>query len=187
MDPIQMFAVCGSMPLLADEGGGFNPLDVGDWSLFLWTVVVFLVLFFILTKFAWRPILGMVSAREERIREDLANAEEARKEAEETREKHRREMEQASQQAKALLDETRERASTLQAELETKARDEAEAIVAKARTQIESEKVAAMQQIRDQVVDLSVEINRRLAAEGQSRDDHARLADELIPKLKSLN
>lgn len=178
-----------SLPLLATEGGegGFNPLQVGDWSLFFWTLIVFLVLFFFLSKYAWGPILKVVSDREDRIRDDIRSAEEARREAEEIRERHRREMEQAALKAKGFLDEARERAESLRADLERKAREEAEALMAKAKRQIDAEKVAAMQQIRDQVVEISVEINRRLLSEARGRDDHLRIAEELIPKLKNLS
>mgnify|MGYP001176885073 CR=1 FL=1 len=183
----QMIAL--PLPLLAggEASEGFNPLQVGDWSLYLWTVVVFLVLFFFLSKFAWGPILKMVSDREDRIRGDLSSAEEARREAEEIRERHRREMEQASIQAKGLLDEARERAAALQGQLEATARQEAEAMIAKAKRQIEADKLAAMQQIRDQVVDLSIEISRRLASESNSLEDHLRMASELIPKVSQLS
>jgi F-type H+-transporting ATPase subunit b len=178
-----------SLPLLMEEGASqpFNPLEAGDWSLFFWTLIVFLVLLFFLSKYAWGPILKMVSDREDRIRTDLSSAEDARRDAEEIRERHRREMEQAAVQAKGLLDEARERAESLRGELERAARTEAESILARARKQIEADKLSAMQQIRDQVVDLSIEINRKLAAQSAEREDYLRLATELVPKIRNLS
>lgn len=168
-------------------GGSFNPIKLDNWSLYFWTVIVFVLLLLLLMKFVWRPLMNAVDARESKIREDLEKAEQGRKEAEELREKHRVEMESAAQQAKASLDEARERAETLRTELETKAREEAQGIVERARQQIDAEKEQALREIKDQVVDLSVAITQRIIENAPGRDDHAREADALIARMKDLN
>lgn len=57
-----------------------NPLVQPDPGLFIWTILTFLVLLFLLAKFAWKPLLGMLERRETTIRQSLANAEKARDE-----------------------------------------------------------------------------------------------------------
>jgi F-type H+-transporting ATPase subunit b len=168
--------------LLAEEGK-FNPIDIGDWPLFFWTALVFVLLLTILSTKVWRPLMATIAKREDSIREDIQKAEEARQEAEAIREKHRREMEVAAQQAKALLDEARDRASLLSVDLERRARENAEQILTKARQQIEADKVLAMQQIRDQVVDLSVAITKQILHRSTDREDHLKVAETLIPKV----
>ena len=59
-----------------------NPLVQVDPGLFIWTIVTFLVLLTLLAKFAWRPLLQSLAAREETIRKSLADAEKARQELE---------------------------------------------------------------------------------------------------------
>jgi len=186
MESVMTSWVSGGLFLLSDEGGEFNPLGKGEPVLYFWTLVVFALLLVILTKFLWGPIMRAVSEREDRIKGDLDQAEEARREAEQVRDQHKKEMEAAAQGAKAILDEARERAESLRVDLERQAREGAEGIIAKARGQIEAEKTAAMQEIREQVVDLSVEITKRIVDHAVDREDHLRMAEELIPKVREM-
>ena len=169
------------LPLLE----GFNPLelDPGFWALSFWTAVVFVILLILLSKFAWKPLMAAVDSRESKIRDDIEKAEAARQEAEATRAAHQRELEQAAQQAKAALDEARERAEALREELKTQARSEADSLIAKAREQIDAEKRQAIEEIKDQMVELSVEISRRIATRTVDREDHLKEAEALLAKL----
>lgn len=175
------------LPMLA-EGGGFNPLELDPdfWALFFWTALVFLILLFLLGKYAWKPLMATVDAREKKIEGDIQNAEQARAEAEAARTKLQAEVEESAQKAKEALEEARERAEKLQAELKAQAHSEAEAMIAKARAQIDAEKRQALDQIKEQVVELSVEISKRIAAGSIDREDHLREADVLIQKLKEV-
>ena len=166
------------------EGGGFDPLVLGNWTLVLWTGIAFILLLVLLTRFAWKPLQETVKKREERIAGDLTQAEDARKEAEEIRVKHRAELDQAAKEAKALLEEARDRAGTLRGELEAQARLEAQGLIERARSTIEAEKQQALREIKDQVVDLSVAISSKLFEKSIDREDHLREADVLLSKLK---
>ena len=177
-------AASKGLPLLSD--GGFDPLGNVDGPLLAWTALVFVLLLVILSRFAWPKLVETISAREDKIRNDIEQAEEARREAEEAREKHKSEMEAAAQSVRAVLDEARERAESLRTELERGARTEAEEILAKARVQIEAERDQALQDIRDQVVDLSVEITKRIVEKVVDREDHLRMAEDLIPKVREI-
>ena len=182
-------SICGALGhstfLLADDEA-FNPLKVGDWPLYFWTVIVFILLLTVLTKFAWGPIMKVVADREQRIGDDIETAETQRREAEELHQQRTKELEAAHQDAKGLLDEARDRAASLRVELERDAREQAEGLVAKARDQIAAEKVQAMQEIRDQVVDLSVEITKQIVEKAVDREDHLRIAEALIPKVRDM-
>jgi len=173
-------------PLILAEGGDFNPLelDADAWSLVFWTAVAFLLLLFLLTKYAWGPLGSAVRSREQRIRDDLDKAEQARREAEETREKHRLEMERVAQETKSLLDEARQRAESVRADIESQAKSEADAIVERARKTIEAEKAQALQEIKDQVVDLSVTITSRLLERSTEPEDHLKEADALLARFR---
>ena len=172
--------------VLLEEDAGFDPTGKGETQLYFWTVLVFVLLLVLLTKFLWRPIMQTVGEREDRIKGDLEKAEEARVEAEASREKHSQEMEAVAQNAKAVLDEARQRAASLKVDLERQARAEADEIVSKARQQIEAEKVQALQDIRDQVVDLSVEITKQIVEKAVDREDHLRIAADMVPKVREM-
>ncbi len=172
---------------LLEGGGGFNPVDLGNPALLFWQLVVFAILFLLLWAKVWGPLMKTVRARETKIEGDIKAAETARLEAEAVREKHRREMDQAALAVKAMLEEAEARAAKLKSELEAEARVQAEGLVAKARAQILAEKAQALQEIRDQVVDLSVEITRRLLGREVGREDPLKEAEKLMPKVRNLS
>ena len=171
---------------LLSEEGGFDifRLDPDGWSLLFWTAITFLALLALLTRFAWKPLMQTIEGRETKLRDDIESAERARREAEEIRERHRAELEQAAQEARKTLDEARERGERLKQELALAARSEAEQMVAKARSQIDAERFQALQDIRDEVVDLAVEISRKVAAASAGQEDFLREADGVLANLK---
>ncbi len=170
--------------LLGGPDGPFNPIDIGNKSLLFWQVVIFGLLFTILLWKVWGPLMKTVTEREKKIQSDLASAEEARRTAEESRAKLQRELDQASASAKSMLAEAEARAAKLKTDLESQARAQAESMIQKAHAQIEAEKAQAIREIRDQVVDLSVEISRRLVGREVGREDHLKEADRLLEKVK---
>lgn len=173
--------------LLSGGDEAFNPLQISDTALLFWTAIIFFLLLFLLTKFVWGPLMKTVDAREARIKGDIEKAETARAEAERTAEAHTKELEKAAQNARSLLDEAEARATKLRSTLEAEARQAADALLLKARAQIQAEKAQALQEIRDQVVDLSVEISRRIASRPVDREDHLREADALLPQIRGLS
>ena len=78
-------------------------------GLFFWQTILFLVLVFILKKYAWKPILDSVSEREDTIRESLDSAENAKKELAELQSKNESLIAEAKIERDALLKEARER------------------------------------------------------------------------------
>jgi F-type H+-transporting ATPase subunit b len=165
--------------------GPFNPLEVGDGSLLFWQLIIFALLFFLLLWKVWGPLMRTVNERERRIQGDIDSAEAARREAEAARERLRVELDQASDSARRLLAEAEERAAKLRQEMEEEARVQAQAMIRKAQGQIEAEKAQAVREIRDQVVELSVEITRRLLRRDVGREDHLREAEALIARMRS--
>ena len=79
-----------------------------EFGLIFWTSITFLVLLFILKKFAWKPILGAVSEREKGIKDALASAVEARKEMENLQADNERILKEARAEREAMLKDARE-------------------------------------------------------------------------------
>lgn len=134
-------------------------------GLVFWTTIIFLLFFFILKKFAWKPILNAVKARDEMIRGSLASAEKARKEMAKLQSDNEAILKRAREERENILKEARDVRDKLIAEAKGKAAEEAEKLVEKARAGIEREKEVALADIREQVASLSVEIASKLLGE----------------------
>jgi F-type H+-transporting ATPase subunit b len=150
-----------------------------------WTVLIFSLFFLLLAKFAWKPILGAVKAREEMIKGALESAGKAREEMLKLQSDNEAILKKAREEREGILREAREVRDRLIAEAKGKAAEEAEKLVEKARTGIESEKRKALSEIRDQVAALSVEIASKILGEKLEKSGEQ---DKLIDNyLKDIN
>jgi F-type H+-transporting ATPase subunit b len=134
-------------------------------GLVFWTTVIFLLFFLILKRFAWKPILSAVKARDEMIKGSLASAEKARKEMAKLQSDNEAILKKAREERETILREARDVRDKLIAEAKGKATEEAEKLVEKARAGIEREKAIALADIREQVANLSIEIASKLLGE----------------------
>jgi len=142
-----------------------NSLTTPAIGLVFWTSIIFLLFFLILKKFAWKPILNAVKARDEMIKGSLASAAKARKEMLKLQSDNEAILRKAREEREGILKEARDVRDKLISEAKGKASEEAEKLVEKARAGIEREKAKAMAEIRDQVATLSIEIASKLIAE----------------------
>lgn len=133
-----------------------------DFGLFFWMMVTFMLVFIILKKFAWKPIVQALKEREESIREGLENAEEARNELSNVRVKSDKIMSDALVERDQLIRQGREIKEKMAAEARIQAEEEAKKIVETARKMIEEEKIAAINQIKIQIASLSVDIAEKI-------------------------
>ena len=161
-----------------------NPLVQVDPGLFIWTIVTFLLLLTLLARFAWRPLLQSLSAREETIRKSLADAEKARQELERLNQESESIVRRARVEAEAIVGATRANAERLRSELREKARAEADGILKNAERQIQLETARAVQQIRHEAADLSVAIASRILQKNITKEDNERLIDEALKQLQ---
>ncbi len=130
-----------------------------------WTTLIFGLFFFLLSKFAWKPILSAVKARDEMIKGSLKSAEKAREEMLKLQSDNEAILRKAREEREEILKEARDVRDKLVAEAKGKASQEAEKLMEKARAAIESEKQKAISEIREQVALLSVEIASKLLGE----------------------
>lgn len=147
-------------------------------GLAIWTTLTFLLLVFVLGKFAWKPILAMLSEREKTIQAALDDSKKARVEAESLMEKNRAILADAQNQANELLEKARRDAEARRAEMDEKTRQEAEALLARSREEIERQQRAALKEIRGEVADLAIGAASRLIGQTMDADQHRRLIDE---------
>jgi F-type H+-transporting ATPase subunit b len=157
-----------------------NPLVRPDPGLFIWTILTFLVLLTLLTRYAWRPLLTALHNRQERIRQSLEEARAAGDERERLKREAAEIMRQARLEADALITSSRADGERVREEIKQKARAEAASIVAAAERRIELEASRARQQVRQEAADLSIMIASKLIRRNLSPDDNRALIDEVI-------
>ncbi len=152
-----------------------------EFGLVFWTLITFLILLFILRKFAWKPILGAVSDRGEGIKDALASAENARKEMENLQADNERILQEARAEREAMLKDAREIREQTIAKAEAEAQEKASKIIEKAQAAIESEKKAAMAELKSHVAGLSIDIAEKVVrAELSSKDKQLKLVEDML-------
>ncbi len=151
------------------------------FGLTIWMLITFLILMFLLKKFAWTPILDAVNEREGKIEGALAAADKAKEEMAELNAKNDEMRKVALAERDAMMKEAREMKANIIAEAKTKAGSEADSILVSARETIQQEKAAAVGEIKKQVATLSISIAERLVKENLSSDDkQIALVDNLV-------
>jgi F-type H+-transporting ATPase subunit b len=149
-----------------------------------WTTLIFLCFLFLLTKFAWKPILKAVKAREEIIKSSLEAAEKAREDMKRLQADNEAILKKAREERENILKEARDVRDKLIGEAKGKAASEAEKLIEKARLGIESEKSKALSEIRDQVATLSVEIASRILGEKlKESEEQNKLIDNYLREI----
>ena len=161
-----------------------NPLVQVDPGLYIWAIITFLVLLALLTKFAWKPLLQALDARQLTIQKALDAAEKARLELERLNRESEQIMRQARIEADQIVTMSRADAERLREEMRQKARAEAEGIVKTAERQIQLETARAIQQIRREAADLSVAIASKLIRRNLTKEDNEKLIDEALGQMK---
>ena len=150
-------------------------------------VVAFIVLFIVMSKFAFPPITRMLDDRATRIRESLEKAEDTRVEAERLLDEYKVQMAEARAEATQVIEQGRKVAESMKTEILAKAREEAEAEKAKAIEAIKAEKAAAIGELQKQVADLSVAVAGKIIGSSLTRSDHEALIDKYLTEVGSLN
>ena len=156
-----------------------------DIGLIFWTTVSFGILYFILAKFAWKPILGAVNEREQSIKDALSAAEKAKDEMENLKSDNEKILNEAKLQRELLLKEAREIRSKIISDAENEATEKANKLIESAKTAIENEKSAAMKELKHTVVDLSLNIAEKLLSkELENKEKQLENIQEILDKTK---
>jgi F-type H+-transporting ATPase subunit b len=142
-----------------------NSLATPAIGTIFWTTIIFAMFFILLRKFAWKPILNAVNARDEIIKGSLEAAEKARDDMKKLQADNETILRKAREERENILKDAREIRDKMINEAKDKAVDEAERLIEKARLGIEREKEKALSEIHEQVAFLSVEIASKLIGE----------------------
>ena len=151
-----------------------------DFGLLVWMTLIFGIVFFVLAKWGFPLITGMVDKRSDRINQSIARAHEAEKMLSELSDRQERLIEETRREQAKILKEASEARDKMIADAKEQARDEASKLIEEARTRIAAEKESALRDIRTEVAGLSVDVAEKVLREKLSTDE-AQLA--LIDKM----
>ena len=156
---------------------------LNDFSpgLFIVQTILFLLLIFLMVKFAWKPILNSLNDREEGIKSALDAAENAKKEMENLNADNERLLKEARIEREALLKEAREMKDKIISDATHEAQEKAGKMIEQAQAAIETEKKAAMAELKSHVAGLSIEIAEKVVREELSnKDKQLKLVEDML-------
>ncbi|TVR79211.1 MAG: F0F1 ATP synthase subunit B [Chitinophagaceae bacterium] len=155
------------------------------FGLVFWSAIAFLVVLWILKKFAWGPILGALQDRESSIEASLKAAEEARKEMADLKADNERILNEARAERNEIIKEAKELKESIINEAKDKSREEAAKIIEAAKADIQNEKMAAITDIKNQAGLMAIEIAKQvLKKELKDNEAQEKYVDELINDFK---
>ena len=145
-----------AVPAAAQEAAAPKSLLDPNYGLMAWTLVVFVILAFILAKYAFGPITAAVEAREKALEDAIAAASRDRDEAAKVLAEHRANLDASRGEAQKLIADARVAAERVRTELVEAAHTEQGNMLARARQEIESEKARAIAELRREAVELAI-------------------------------
>ncbi len=155
-----------------------------DLGLLFWMLLAFLVVFFVVAKFGFPAIIGMVENRKQYIDESLKKAHEASERLANIQKEGETMLQEARQKQAQILKEAADTRDAIVAQAKEKAREEGNRLIAEAKSEIESQKQAAISEIRAQMAELSVKVaekilRKELDSDAKQMETIDRLLDEV--------
>ena len=155
-----------------------------DLCLLFWMLLAFLVVFFVVAKFGFPVIIGMVENRKQYIDESLKKAHEASERLANIQKEGETMLQEARQKQAQILKEAADTRDAIVAQAKEKAREEGNRLIAEAKSEIESQKQAAISEIRAQMAELSVKVaekilRKELDSDAKQMETIDRLLDEV--------
>ena len=159
-------------------------LILPDYGLLFWTGLVFCLLLFLLAKFAWKPILNAVNAREQKIHEALELADKTRAEMLMLQAENEKILKEARAERDAIMNDAKQTAVEMVESAKDKAKVEANKIVESAKATIGSEKDAAIRDLKNQLAGFSIDIAEKivrseLSTDAKQKELAEKLADDI--------
>ena len=157
---------------------GFNPLLLGG------QIVNFLIIYYLLKRFLYKPVLGLLKKREEDIKEGINKAEEGKKILEDALIKEKKILKEASQEAQKIIDDTKREADILAKRAQEGAKTEAQNLITVAREQIRQEAKEVEERLTKKVSLIAYEFLRKALSELVNKDAQKQIMQKAVKELK---
>lgn len=164
----------------------FDPMSLilPDLGLLFWMTLIFLLFWFLMGKFAFKPIVKAIKDREQSIDDALSAADKAKNEMQQLQSDNAALLKEAREESAKILKEAKEIKESVIAEAHSKAKDEAAKIVASAKVEIDAQKKAALAEVKNEVSKLSLEIAQKvLGRELDAAKDQQSYINSLVDKM----
>jgi F-type H+-transporting ATPase subunit b len=153
------------------------------WGDMLYSLIMFIILFVLLRKYAFGPLMGVMEKRARQIEDDLENAKKNRAEAEKLLEEQRAELARARQEAKTIIDHARTTSEKQAEEIIKAAREEVDQYREAARQEIEREREKAIEALRREVGQLSVLLASKVLGNELDQKRHEQLINDYLEEV----
>lgn len=150
----------------------------------IWTTIAFLVVVFILAKFAWKPILNSLREREESIEKALEAAEKAKEKMKDLEASNEKLLLEARQEREEIIKSARDAKEKMIAEAKEKAQAEADKVMKNAQAAIRAEKASAINELKSLVGELSIDIAEKILKEELTADKQKALIEASMKDAK---
>lgn len=173
-----LVAVAGT-PALAQEAHKVDLLSP-NYGLMVWTLVIFLILLFVLSKFAFRPIIAAVEAREQALEDAINSAKRDREEAALLLAQHRASLDASRGEGQKLIADARATAERVRTELVEQAHAEQAKMLERARAEIDAERAKAIAELRKEAVDLAIMGAGKVIGQNLDREANRKLVESFL-------
>lgn len=164
-------------------GGGLMSLQV---NLMFWTLLIFVVLYFLLSKFAFPKILGAVEAREKALEDAIESAKRDREAAAKLLQEHQAAIAASRDEAQKLIADGRAVAEKMRGDMLEQTRREQQDLLERARREIDSEKERAIAQLRREAVDLALAGASKVIEQNLETDKNRKLVESYLASIGTL-
>ncbi|QQK78454.1 F0F1 ATP synthase subunit B [Salicibibacter cibarius] len=154
-----------------------------QWGNALYQLVIFSLLIWVVSRWALKPLLGVMKKREQQVNDNLDNAEKSRAEAEQYLEQQREELKKAREDTQAMIDNANKMSEQQAKEILDNAKAEGERLKEAAAADINREKEQALESVRDQVASLSVAIATKVIEKELDEDEQEKLIDSYLKEV----
>lgn len=158
-----------------------------ELGLFVWTLLAFLIVFFILKKFAWKPILATLNEREKGIADSIAAADRVKKEMALMQSENEKLMQTAREERSVMLKEAKQMGEQIVNKAKEDTRAITDKMISDAQQQIQQQKMAALTDVKNQIGALAVEVAEKVLRQQLGTEAAQNAYNELLSKEVKLN
>lgn len=176
---IQSQAAAANEGAEAAKGGLLSP----SGGLMFWTLIIFLILAFVLSRYAFKPITAAVEAREKMLEESIAAAKRDRDAAAALLAEHQAQIENARNEAQKLIVEGRAVGEKIRTEMVEETRVQQQEMLERARREIEAEKVRAIAELRREAVDLAIAGASKVIEKNLDDESNRRIVESFLSSI----
>lgn len=152
-------------------------------GLLIWTIIIFFLLFLILKKYAWGPLLKSLNDREQKIKDSVEKAEYLKQEAEKILAQNKALLAKADEDARKVIAEGKDLAEKMRNDLINRTSEDTARMISQAKSEIEREKLAALNTLKDEIANLAVQAAGKIIDENLDAAKQKKIIENFIGKI----